>query len=244
MNAIHRMSGWALAGWLLAASAAWAGELVVFEAQGVDLTPGQSVDGARPLRLEAGQRLTLISESGYVLRLSGPYFQAPQPDAKSQDGKGLAQALKSLVVPFHVSTGGLGGTREADPYLVGAQTQSRLPEPWIIDVGHGGNYCLREGQSAVFWRSNGQEGAPITLRDANGEWTARTLWPRGSEKLASPRTMPYRDGGRYGVVVDGMENAFTLHIIPQTVTATGALAAWMHEKSCASQTLALLHGVE
>jgi len=243
-----KLNGWITNGWmavvvllwgLFATPVALAGELVVFSSQGGGVVPGDTLDGSLLLRLEVGQRLTLIADSGRILRLSGPYHQAPQPPKKAKSRQGLSKALKSLVVPFHVTMGGLGGTRAAE-LLQTVVAQGWVPEPWLIDVTREGDHCLREGKSAIFWRPSGEDESAILLRDLNGDWMARTRWPQGMDKLASPETMTYRDGGNYDVVLDGQRTALTLHIIPQTVKSKGALAAWMNEKACAAQTLALL----
>ncbi len=244
MNKTGRVAGrWMammmLLGGLLAAPMARAGELVVFSSQGGDFSPGDTLDGSMPLRLEAGQRLTLIADNGRILRLSGPYHQAPQPPGKDKNRQGLSKALKSLVVPFHVTMGGLGGTRDTE-FLQGLLARGWVPDPWLIDVTRAGDHCLREGSPAVFWRPSPDSETAILLRDRQREWVARTRWPRGMDKLASPGTMTYRDGGGYEVIMNGQRTALTLHIIPQTVKSKGALAAWMNEKACSAQTVALL----
>ncbi|MFX4929750.1 hypothetical protein ABTB76_19745, partial [Acinetobacter baumannii] len=80
----------ALLGSMLTASAAVAGDLVVVDAVGTDVKPGAAIDGAKPLRLGAGARVTLVAATGAVLHLRGPYDQPPQPEAAAAAGPSAA----------------------------------------------------------------------------------------------------------------------------------------------------------
>ena len=62
---------------IVTTSAAAAAELVVVEARGVSLKQGDVLDDAKPIKLEDGQLLTLVAESGSILTLRGPYDQTP-----------------------------------------------------------------------------------------------------------------------------------------------------------------------
>ena len=56
----------ALAGSLAAGSAS-AAVLVVVEARGVPLKPGSTLDSTKPLTLQQGQHVTLVSDTGSTL---------------------------------------------------------------------------------------------------------------------------------------------------------------------------------
>src|SRR5260221_12635609 len=86
----------AFLGGVLLASTAWAGELVVVDAVGADLKPGATVDGAKPLRLNAGARITLVASTGAVIKLRGPSEQVPQSDTAAA-GSGMVDSLRQLV---------------------------------------------------------------------------------------------------------------------------------------------------
>src|SRR5258707_12636853 len=76
-------------------AAAMAADLVVLEARGTSLRPGQIVNSTQPLALKQGQHVTLISPTGVTLKLDGPYDKAPGTD----QGRGtpVANALSMLV---------------------------------------------------------------------------------------------------------------------------------------------------
>src|ERR1700761_1704485 len=62
---------------ILVASQAQAAVLVVAEARGIALKPGDTLDSAKPLTLKQGQHVTLVSETGATLKLDGPYDRPP-----------------------------------------------------------------------------------------------------------------------------------------------------------------------
>src|SRR4051812_3219821 len=112
-----------LLGLVLAGSfgaAAQATDLIVMEARGVALKPGQTVDSAKPLTLKQGQHVTLISPTGATLKLDGPYEKAP--DADQGRGVPVANALSLLVTQRQARVGEVGTTRGTAP--------NPLPEPW------------------------------------------------------------------------------------------------------------------
>src|ERR1700744_1363750 len=117
-----------LAGALLA-SQAEAAVLVVAEARGVALKPGDTLDSAKPLTLKQGQHVTLVSETGATLKLDGPYDRPPTA-AGGGGGIGLNQTRAPPGTPGQARAGEFGvprGTVLAD-----------LPEPWVLDATHSG----------------------------------------------------------------------------------------------------------
>src|SRR5258706_6261106 len=124
----HALAAGCLIGALtLAAKDVPAADLVVVEARGgAAQQPGQTVDGTKVLALQAGQRLTLIAADGKVIRLTGPYDQAPAAIVTA-DANGLTDSLRNLVRSRSADVGSLGTVRSAGE-------QKPLPEPWLIDV--------------------------------------------------------------------------------------------------------------
>ena len=123
-----------------------AADLVVVKAEGASLHAGDVIPGNQTLRLDAGQKASLITPSGKIIRLSGPYDQAPLPDGTGDDPTAIG-SLKSMVKERTTNTASLGITRASE---------TELPEPWVIDVGSSGERCIVEGQHLVLWRPDGQ----------------------------------------------------------------------------------------
>ena len=235
--------------------------LVVFAAQGVNLKPGDTVDGTKPFTLEAGQSATLISDSGKMLKLRGPYSAVPLSETGRQ-GATVTDALAALASAPRTTSATLGASRDAagtvhlapgggpeGPAAARSKGGSiggilsgddGVPEPWVISVAGSGHRCAREGSELIFWRTDKNPEQEIKVGIASESWRARTRWPGGYAKLAAPDTMPRLDGSVFTVDVGSASTTLTLHIMPQSVTAAPVLAAWMVEKGCISQAAALM----
>lgn len=218
---------------VLGAGAAVAADLVVVEARGVNLTAGQTVDGAKPLALEAGQRVTLISADGKTIRLRGPYNGAPAP-AGVAEGSGVVDSLKSLVAQKQAGTATLGVVRSG-------AAEKELPEPWLVNVSKAGNRCIVEKEQVVFWRPEASaEQTPFVISPSDRSWQASSKWPAASDRMGIPATMPLRDGQSFEFEIAGQSTTLTFHVIPAALNKDQVRAAWMMEKGCEEQAAALV----
>ena len=195
---------------LLAGLAAQAGELVVVEARGVALRPGQVIDDGQKLVLRGGQRVTLIAANGNTLKLRGPYDQAPDASGTS-DGADLTQALSALIVQKQTRTSEVGVVRAG-------LAAAKLPEPWVLDISHPGN---------------------LTPTDRSWKLAA-TWPGGVDRLTAPPSFPAPRSASTYLVMLDSNAAAVTLNSIPRAVESDRMRAAWMIEKGCEAQAQALL----
>ena len=206
-----------------------AAELVVVEARGVTLKPGQTVDDTQKLTLQRGDELTLVDESGAVIKLRGP-FDGP-PSGGSGSGIDISNALAAL------STSGA----QSAMGVVRAKVETvTLPDPWVIDVTHSGKVCVRPGASVVFWRE--QSGAPAKLRimPVDRTWRAESEWPAGASELPAPAMFPITDRQTYVFDIGGQAATVTLVHVPASLGTDRMRAAWMLQKNCLNQTKALV----
>src|SRR4051794_30075418 len=109
---------------LVASTAARADMLVVVDARGGALQPGQSIDAQTPITLQAGQRVTLIASNGATIKLSGPFEGVPDP--QGQRAGGVVDSLRKLASQPVQGTSTLGTVRAA--------TSEQPTQPWLIDV--------------------------------------------------------------------------------------------------------------
>lgn len=249
----------------LAQGVSWAGnlDLVVLESEGTNMKPGDSVDGAKAMTLAAGQAVTLIAESGQVIRLSGPFAGVPVA-AESSKGGTLSASLQQLLSAPAATSSSLGASRDSAAVVnlgdgalgAGASRSMKAgtvggvlpaeggpPEPWLVDVTTSGHRCVLDTGEVVFWRWDRKADADVTVALAGGDWSSRTRWPAGYAKLAAPEAMPRREGAVFTVIAGGgtaTTSNITLHVLPHAVTAAPVLAAWMVEKGCPGQAAALL----
>jgi hypothetical protein len=233
MRATGRLPALAAALILGTASAATAAELVVVEARGgVSLKQGDTVDDAKPIKLEDGQMVTLVAEDGSILTLRGPYDQTPTGGGSG--GVDVANALGALAA---------GKAEDVAGVVRSANTEVHLPAPWLVDVSHPGVACLRPGEQPVLWRASDAGSGTLTMMPSDRSWRAQAPWPAGSPTLQAPGNFPIKDGRTYLADFGGKPVAVTLTQIPPKVTNPKMQAAWMLEKGCVAQAEALLKTV-
>jgi hypothetical protein len=211
-------------------SAAWAADLIVLEARGVALRPGQSVDSTQILLLKQGQHVTLISPSGTTLKLDGPYEKPPGAD----QGRGMpvASALSLLVTQRQARTGEVGTTRGNAP--------NTLPEPWLLDASRAGTVCLRDNSDAVLWRPDSRRDTELTVAPADRSWKTNAHWPAGTDRIMVAAPAMIHGGTTYLVTLDGAQTAMKVESVPANLPNDQVRAAWLAGKDCEAQAQALL----
>jgi hypothetical protein len=223
-----------IAALIATASAALGAPLIVMDAHGVPLRPGQAIDDTKTLDLAAGQSITVITPTGDTLRLRGPYHQRPK--AGTNGGGSLTVAFSSLLVR--------GGVRASDVGAVRGGQPVRLPEPWVIDVSHPGTRCVREGQPIIFWRTPGDQARVLDIAPVNRAWRLTAPWPGGVDRLAAPKELPLVTRATYVIDIGDGPVAITLLVIPASFENDRMRAAWMFEKSCNLQAETLVQRLE
>ncbi len=214
-------------------SRAHAVDLVVIEARGVPFKNGETIDGSKPIKLEAGQKLSLIAQNGSTIRLRGPFDGPPAPEGAAESGN-VVTALLNLGKQTEAVSGTLG--------VVRAGTEERVaPAPAFMDITRAGHRCLvANTQPVLWWPDHGTDGAAkIDISPADRSWLARTDWPADSDRLALPANLPLRDGQTYMVEIGNGASALTIHIVPATLPSEPVRAAWMLEKGCFGQAVAV-----
>ncbi len=210
---------------LLAPAPASADMLVVVDARGGALQPGQTIDAQTPIVLQAGQRVTLIAANGATIKLSGPFEGVPDP--QSQRAGGVVESLRKLASQPTQGTSTLGTVRAAT---------GELPtQPWLIDVRSGGDRCVQQDAPVVFWRPAPKTDQTIEISPSDRAWQAQAPWPAGLDQLAMPPNFPAADAQTYIIAGPGTSAAITLHLIPPALDADAMRAAWMVEMGCAGQ---------
>jgi hypothetical protein len=209
-----------------------AADLIVVEVRGINLTPGQVVDGSKPLHLDDGQQLVLISANGTTIKLRGPFDGLPAGDAAGSQTD-VSGALKALVTQKQARSDKIGAVRGAAPDPV-------PPEPWLLDVTHVGNRCIIGGRAVVLWRPGGGASTKLVITPYDRSWQVRSDWPGGVQRIALPPSVPLRDQTTYVVNLAGKETMITLLVIPAAVANDKMRVAWMAQEGCDTQAQALL----
>jgi hypothetical protein len=214
----------------LLASPAWAAEVVVVEARGLSLKPGQVIDDGQRLTLQRGDEVTLVGEDGAIIKLRGPY-DAPPSSGNGGSGVDISNALAALGT----------GQAQSSMGVVRAKVEDvTLPNPWVIDVTHSGKVCVRPGTSVVFWRQQSGAAAKLRIMPVDRTWRAESEWPAGTAQLPAPAIFPITDRQTYLFDLDGQTATVTLVQVPASLGSDRMRAAWMLQKKCLTQTKALI----
>ena len=239
MNSIRRFFGKVL---LLAAifsgSAALQASdgLVVIASSEQNFAPGSIIPGGQVIELGEGQQLKLMSASGGVIDLVGPYRGSIESAAPAQD-PGILRALAKVVRAAHSSDLTLAAFRNGE--LGQAKTRADI---WGIDIGQPGIYCLRPDQPTQLWWADAVKGASLRLENLGAAESASIRWNKRAKSRAWPEAVALADGGRYRVSNDLSEQGveFTLALMPAEFPNDAARLAWMSERGCDTQSLRLL----
>ena len=220
--------------WMVAAPFADAGQLVVIDSTVPELKPGQMIDGSKPFSLAAGGKVTLISESGKVVALSGPFSGAPDAGGAAAGGGNLMASLSQLM--------GGGSTQSSSLGVMRAVKAGEAPDVWVVDVIRSGDHCVRADKAPVLWRPSGKKKATLTIKPLPRGKRVSVDWPVGIDGLDWPENLALEDGGRYLVRVSGRMTAtkLVLHMVPGNLASDAHRAVWMADKGCVGQAKALL----
>jgi hypothetical protein len=217
---------------IVSATAARADSFVVVEARGISgFQAGSSIDSSRTLHLNPGQHLSLISQSGVSVTLDGPFNGVPSAANKGTSERSI---VASLFTEQQARTSEVGTTRAKD--------YSKIPSPWMIDVGHSGDACLNTSVKPVFWRSTSTSTVTVTVMPNDRSWKAVATWPAGRDRIELGAGVPLRPGWVYFVALNGVEVAIRLHDVPGTLTNDSMRTTWMVDEGCVQQAEALQRG--
>ena len=209
-------------------------EMIVVHVEGAPFERGAVIQGNRPLKLESGSTLTLVSSDGTFVTLKGPFNSVPRQakNARPGDSK-IIEALGALLTGERRSTAALGVMRSASRI-----PDASPPNAWAASVERSGVRCVRS-DVAMLWRSDAQSAADLKIIHAAGSRSSKATWPAGQETLAL-KGDAFRDGESYAIVVDRRRVDITMHVMPRGLTGQVQQAAWMARAGCRSQALALI----
>ena len=216
------------------ASAAVAADMVVIQAAGAPVEAGDQVDGSAVLTLPAGASVTLLSASGAPVTLSGPFEGAPGDGLAGGDGDGaFTAAISNMFRSQAKSTASLGAIRSGSS----AEAETPVPQPWLISVADSGDRCIYSDR-AILWRSEAAGEASLTLTGGVSRVDNAT-WPAGADQIALPSRL-FADGKAYVATIDQKTVNLTVHK-NEGISNPEELVAWMAERGCTAQAMALLN---
>lgn len=221
---------------LLVAGSALAQQLVVIESTAADHPPGKVIDAAKPIQIAAGAAVTVVSESGAVVTIKGPFSGVPKVGAGKGDAS-LVAALSKIVGDTAKGSAALGVMRGEKP--------PGRPGVREIDVQRAGTYCWVAGTAPVLWRSDPAKGGTVSLHLLPGGDKVTIEWPAGLESIPWPNNFPLKDDAQYLAKVSWRTSVakIAIYAVPEPLPSDAHRVVWMHNQGCQQQAKALLAGL-
>ena len=227
-----RAAGFAVC--LIAGTAA--ADMVVVQAKGPGLKPGQVVATGAVVTLPAASRAMLLSRDGRTVALTGP-FSGPV----SEPGGGEAGDAKTVTVLSRLLTAG-----GADSSALGVTRAADFGSPYAILLTGGAaafNHCQVAGEAARFEREIGSPEERLTVT-APGGASETLVWAEDEAAVDWPAKLPLA-ASTYGLQrgAQAKPATLTIQLVPAGITGPTALAVWMAEHGCPAQAKKLLAGL-
>ena len=214
-----------------------AADMVVVQAKGPGLKPGQVVATGAVVTLPAASRAMLLSRDGRTVALAGP-FSGPVSEPGGGEAGGDAKTvtvLSRLLTSGGADSSALGVTRAAD-----------FGSPYAIALAGGAagvNHCQVAGEAARFEREIGSPEERLTVT-APGGASETLVWAEDEAAVDWPAKLPLA-AGTYGLQrgAQAKPATLTIQLVPAEIKGLTALAVWMAEHGCPAQAKKLLAGL-
>lgn len=210
--------------------------LIVISAVHSAIEKGAVIEPTQAINLKSGESLKLLSSSGGIIQLQGPYDGTIKFQPKTGDSS-IIDSVSELVKKSKSTDFTLAVFRN-----LSVVAPSYRPDIWGVDIRKSGKYCLRQNQPVHLWWPQATQGALIILTDTTRsrsievEWTDRknyTAWP---QKLPVNRSVIYSAKDSQGRIL----SEFKLQMMPDDLAGEMAQIAWMSDQGCSKQAVRLL----
>ncbi len=220
---------------------ACADEFVVVAASGeTGLRPGASISGNEMLTLATGSRITLLSRSGALQVIDGPFSGVPAETGPVAEGalpEGKWNTLKTLIGDPDARSDVMGASRNLDT------AYALPPRIWTVNVDSSGPRCSPQS-GIVLSRRAAEKQVEVSARSSQSRATD-LIWQQGETELSLPPGFAVEDG-RLVVSLDGKVREIELKVRPDRLegAAPGALLTWLLDQKCNRQALTLIERVQ
>ena len=215
----------------------WAADLVVIAADnaGAQLHPGKTIKAGSSITLAAGGRITVLAQSGKVIKLKGPY-NGPVQGTKGATGPSRLAAVSKLLGTGRRSTT-LGATRSSGS--ANSRTRAAPANVWVVESDRAGQACVQPN-NMMLWRPAASAPATIALWPLDGtpkkiDWAAG----KSTQRISDPALS---DGVQLSVLAGGRNTAIVLSVLPKDIdpAPSGRLLQWMAARGCRGQVKKLV----
>jgi len=233
MNFIRYLLGCLL---LATSTLAAAGGLVVISSTLDSFGQGAIVEASQSIKLGANQSLKLLSSSGQVIDLIGPYNGTIDSSGEKGDS-GLLDSLARVVTSADSQDLTLGVFRN----IPSAKKQVR-GDIWGVEVGKTGHYCVPSESPIILWWPDAVEGIAVTITDTSNSASFEVQWTGRSKEILWPEHATFLEGNLYTSQneLSDVSREFTVSRIPVALGNEIEQIVWMSEHNCAVQAIRLL----
>jgi len=221
------------------ASAAIEFVVVTSNVDQASLQPGSVLNSKQTIKLPAGSRVTVLSESGSIVILEGPYsgtFSSKisvDAGTKTADRSSTIIKISKFVTRNSAKSNVIGASR-------GINTPNGIKQSvWLMAVDSSGHRCIRSND-AIMWRRNTRDTIKVSLRSESAKRTG-LLWENGKNTMPLPSEF-IEDGILIIMKIDIQPRRFNLHVLPATIKEKqwGKVLLWMIENNCSRQSSILI----
>ncbi|MEY4270721.1 MAG: hypothetical protein RLZZ58_1937 [Pseudomonadota bacterium] len=185
------------------------------------------VDGDKVVVLDKGKTRTFAGKGSYAA--TGPV-----------QGTQTVSSTVTRMISKQGSARSRGGFTRGPGDPVPAPGDARSPNLWVVDIRHGGTFCVADPATLLFWRPDMTSDALLTLETGSGAAakSQSLAYVSGANYVKWPRdAVPFATGADYRVSGVGLPAPVTLRFasvdaMPETVEATVDL---LLAKGCKAQ---------
>lgn len=210
--------------------------LVVITAIHPTIVKGAIITATQTIKLKSGESLKLLSSTGGIIQLQGPYSGTIVFDAKASDSSVL-ESVSELVK----------GSKSTDFTLAifrnsSVTTPTYRPDIWGVDIRKSGKYCLRPDFPVHLWWPQASQGELITLTDTTIPQSVEMEWPDRNNYATWPGMLALNKRSSYAVKNEraALSSEFEIQFLPADLEGDMAQIAWMSDHNCKNQATRLL----
>jgi hypothetical protein len=224
---------------VLLCAPARAQDYVVIDSSLPALAKGATLAKDAKLDVPAQNRVVLITDSGQMVTITGP-FSGPPP-AASGTGVAGSDATKVLASLLNHQQTEVGMARAIESHWRDAAVTTRT-DVYAIDASDGGDTCLPGAAHVEVMHDPATAGA-MAVKSLTGDAAAKLTWDKGAVRQAWPASFPLSDGDMVSFELSGQDVAAiaTIHILPAQGAADDvARAVELAKAGCDDQARLLL----
>lgn len=209
----------------------WADSFVVIESTSAAYQAASELSSRSDIDLKAGESLQLISESGTVFELIGPYRGTAKVTTKIKKPISLASAMKKLMSKDKGDGSDFGAIRAGS-----AESSAKV---WDVPVGYSGPVCFVQGKPLHFFRSDVLQPERIYIAWASKK--KKSVFRAGKNR--KKWKIPTINGQVYTVTAKSLNSIsrITLLQLPKAVFEKPQMGAFLLAKGCARQASIFVH---